>query len=97
MSADIKRQGMDACDKIGAKGCMDCPVALYAVHRAERGVANCHTEMRLPRAIIARMTCVAVAVIHDGQLLWAESSVQLHINFLCNRHMSVNPLQSYDQ
>lgn len=96
-SADIQCQGMNPRDQIGAKGGMDRPMALHAVHRAECGVTNCHTEMRLPGAIITRMACVAVAVIDHIQLLGAESSVQLRINFLCNRHMSVNPLQSHDQ
>lgn len=75
MLPDIKRQGMNARDQIGAKCRMDCAVALHTVHRAECRVPDCHTEMRLPSAIIACMTCVAVAVIHDIQLLRAESGV----------------------
>lgn len=75
MLPDIKRQGMNVRDQIGTKGRMDCAVALHTVHWGKRRVPNCHTEMRLPRAVIARMTCVAVAVIHDIQLLRAESGV----------------------
>ena len=75
MLPDIKRQGMNARDQIGAKCRVDCAVALHTVHRGKRRVTNCHTEMRLPSAIIARMTCVAVAVIHDIQLLRTESGV----------------------
>jgi hypothetical protein len=74
-----------------AQGRMNSAVAGDAGHRRKGGGADADGKMAGARAIVAGMSGVAVAFVHDGQLGWLKGACQARFNLIFNFHFAGAP------
>jgi hypothetical protein len=93
---NVEGQRVDAGDQIGAESCMDGAMALDAAHGRKGGSAQNDVEMGFASAIIARVACVAVAIVDHLDVAWRKDLGKFALYLVCDCHISVKPLQSVE-